>query len=383
MCGTDSNVIIWVIYRPPDTDIRLFNESLCYILSALQIENKLCYLLGDYNLNLLNTDSHTLTREFVDIMYSYSLLPNIIKPIRERSATLIDNIFSNDLLSKNASISGLLDTDITDHFPVFHVVFSSKVNINRHRSTFWSINSVNIDKFLNEISHHDWTPVMQSSDAQESFSIFHASFLQIYNRCFPFRSKSAYKCNKHWLSEPLKKYIKENNRLYKYYKRKPNLNSEMRYKTYKNILTTTLRAAEKAYYSKLVEENKSNLGASWRILKEVINKKKKSSVCFKFKLNDRDITDKRAISDGFNNFFVNVGPNLASKIPQSSTSCTKYIKGGHLTETLFLCPTYEEEITNIIKNLKSGSDAGWDEISTNTRHANTYFQFVIIIWYIS
>ena len=85
----------------------------------------------------------------------------------------------------------------------------------------------------------------------------------------------------------------------------------------------------------------------------------------KFKLNERDITDKRAISDGFNNLFVNVGPNLASKIPQSSTSCTKYIKGGRLIETLFLCPTYAEEITNIIKNLKSGSAVGWDEISTN------------------
>ena len=63
-------------------------------------------------------------------------------------------------------------------------------------------------------------------------------------------------------------------------------------------------------------------------------------------------------------FFVSVGPNLARKIPQSSTSCTKYIKGGRLTETLFLCPTYEEEIANIIKNLKCGSAAGWDEIST-------------------
>ena len=35
----------------------------------------------------------------------------------------------------------------------------------------------------------------------------------------------------------------------------------MRDKTYKIYIDTTLRAAEKAYYSKLVE-NKSNLGAS-------------------------------------------------------------------------------------------------------------------------
>ena len=138
----------------------------------------------------------------------------------------------------------------------------------------------------------------------------------------------------------------------------------MRYKTYKDILTTTLRAAEKAYYSKLVEEHKSNLGASWRILKEVINKKKKSSVCSKFKLNDRDLTDKIAISDGFNNFFCKCWTKFGEKDSPKLNIMQKYIKGGRLTETLFLCPTYEEEITNIIKNLKCGSAAGWDEIST-------------------
>ena len=187
-------------------------------------------------------------------MYSFSPLPNITKSTGETSATLIDNILVTIFLSENATTSVFLDTDITDHFPVFHVVFSSKVNINKHRSTVRSIDTENIDKFLNGISHHDWAPVVQSSGAQESFSIFHASFLQIYYRCFPLCSESPYKCNKHWLSEPYKNSIKENNRLYRCYKKKPNPNSEMRYKTYKNILTTTFRAAEKAYYSKLAEK---------------------------------------------------------------------------------------------------------------------------------
>ena len=35
--GTESNVIIGVNHKPPDTDSILFNESLCNILAALQI----------------------------------------------------------------------------------------------------------------------------------------------------------------------------------------------------------------------------------------------------------------------------------------------------------------------------------------------------------
>ena len=60
-------------------------------------------------------------------------------------------------------------------------------------------------------------------------------------------------------------------------------------------------------------------------------------------------------------FFPNAGLNLASKIPQSPTLYTKYNQGGRLTDTSSLCPTYEEDKTNIIKNLKDGSAAaGWN-----------------------
>ena len=45
----NSNIVIGVIYRPPNTDINCFNESLNVILDKLKNENKLCFLMGDYN----------------------------------------------------------------------------------------------------------------------------------------------------------------------------------------------------------------------------------------------------------------------------------------------------------------------------------------------
>ena len=55
------------------------------------------YLVGDYNINLLNVDSHSLTADFNDTICSYGLVLLIIRPTRvtETSATLIDNIFTN------------------------------------------------------------------------------------------------------------------------------------------------------------------------------------------------------------------------------------------------------------------------------------------------
>ena len=63
------------------------------------------------------------------------------------------------------------------------------------------------------------------------------------------------------------------------------------------------------------------------------------SVCFKFMLNGQFVIDKTMISNSFNSFFVNMGPNLAIKIPHSNKTCTKYIPGGRNLQPLLLSST--------------------------------------------
>ena len=108
--------------------------------------------------------------------------------------------------------------------------------------------------------------------------------------------------------------------------------------------------------------NKSNLRNCWRILKEVINKKKRSTVSSKFIVNNSVITDKKSVANGFNTFFTNIGPTLANNIPSSNLSANNYIRQGRLNDSIFLNPTSEGEIRNKIKLLKNGSSR-WDEIS--------------------
>ena len=88
------NIVLGVLYRPPNTGITCFNESLNVILDKLKCENKLCFLMGDYNINLLNHDKHGPPSDFVELMHSYSFLSLINRPTRitETSPTLIDNI---------------------------------------------------------------------------------------------------------------------------------------------------------------------------------------------------------------------------------------------------------------------------------------------------
>ena len=74
------------------------------------MENKICYLLGDYNINILNYSSHVHTAQFVDMMSSSGFLPLITRPtsVTATSAALIDNIFTNNLMNISHSLQGFI-----------------------------------------------------------------------------------------------------------------------------------------------------------------------------------------------------------------------------------------------------------------------------------
>ena len=67
------------------------------------------------------------------------------------------------------------------------------------------------------------------------------------------------------------------------------------------------------------------------------------------------------IADTFNDFFTNIGPSLASKIPATNISFRNFMKN-HSIESMFLKPVSSNEINKIISSLKDGAP-GIDNIS--------------------
>lgn len=116
------DIIIGVLYRPPNSDLKSFNSDLDHLLQSLSNLHRPCYLCGDFNIDLLNADSHSPSDTFLNTMSSSFFHPLITQPTRltPHSATLIDNIFSNVISSKE--LPGILRADISDHFPVFLIL---------------------------------------------------------------------------------------------------------------------------------------------------------------------------------------------------------------------------------------------------------------------
>ena len=85
-------------------------------------------------------------------MYTNLLFPLITLPTRITSytATIIDNIFTNDL--ENYSFSGLILSDISDHLPIFSM--SYEIFRERDEASYIEYQSAkNIFNFRNCLSH--------------------------------------------------------------------------------------------------------------------------------------------------------------------------------------------------------------------------------------
>ena len=134
----------------------------------------------------------------------------------------------------------------------------------------------------------------------------------------------------------------------------PTLYNISKYKQYRNKLHSLLKTEEKHFYQSQIVQNKNNLRKVWTIIKEVINKKKCTRNSQQFILNDQVTVDPRAIANGFNNFFVNIGPTLASKITTGGISHKKFLKE-HFQSSFFLEPTNINEINEVISKLKNGA----------------------------
>ena len=364
----NKDIIVACIYRPHGNCQR-FNDHMDSTLAKLCLRNKLCYFMGDFNLDLLKHTLHRPTADFLDVMYSHSFIPLINRPTRvhtdiERTTiTLIDNIYTNNIDQRHETLSGIFPINVSDHYMVWHI---SRLQIPLKKPTFMlrrQMSEQNRTHFTESLSSIDWTDILNSSDTQDAFTQFHNKYKTCYDKSFPIiKVKYQYNNRQPWLSEDLRTSIRHKNKLYMKSEKVPTLANKSSYKSYKKHLNKEMVAAKKHHYQCLLDKHKQNLGKSWKIIKGIIDKAGNTSIQSTFLKNDKIISDKKEISEGFNDFFVNMGPNLSKKIPKVTGNITQFIK--RVQNSIFLSPVLPTEIMKIIKHLKNSS-SGWDDINAD------------------
>ena len=151
-------------------------------------KDKIIYLLGDFNIDLLKFDSCNYSHKFLLMLQSCYLFPTIDKPTRvyNNSATLIDNICTNTPL--NLAYSGNLVSDISDHYSQFCITSISKEKPYKTNKKIRHLSKEAIEDFFHDLSKKNLVNKnsdMSIYDVDKSFSVFYKTINNLVNKHAP------------------------------------------------------------------------------------------------------------------------------------------------------------------------------------------------------
>jgi len=366
---TAYNLIVGCIYHPPNSDLVSFTSAFDTLMSKINNEKRLSYIAGDFNVNILKHDCHEPTSNFINCAFSHSFFPIINRPTRitPTTATLIDNIFTNAITSHSYTPS-ILYSDISDHLPIFVTINSLTIKPTpssvSHKRFFSSNNK---SKFLEQLAAIDWNQyvnVTDNNNVDSLYCTFADKFQSVYEACFPLtkiNTKCKQKPRKPWMTAGLANSCRKKERLYKIFIKNPNDANRSNYTKYRNKLIKLLHKAENMYYINKFEALKTDMKQTWKTIKDILNTNQMSPLIDTFNIGNKPVKDKAIIAQKFNEYFINIGPSLAAKIPLSPTSYSSYLKGNYKNSFAILDASAEEIIT-LVKQMPSKHSSGHDNI---------------------
>jgi hypothetical protein len=374
--GKNKFMIIGNIYRPntaPYADLKrcntLLNEILAKLKSNPEYKNaKDIMLVGDVNIDLLKTGSHSDSGVYLDTLLENGLLPLVTLPTRigNRCASIIDHISTN--ITDDSYDVGIIVSDISDHFPVFYVrhfenkkekVLPIKVRKIDERSKL---------EFRSALENHDWNNVINNFNPESSFDNFFEVVNFYYERSFPekfINPSNKNKIKSPWMTEGLMKSRKHKQKLYSKKMYKPCPENNQKFKEYNSMYTNIIRKAKQQYYDDKFLAFSKDCKKTWQTINEVLGKRKKfNDIPKTFVCNGKILSGALDIAEGFNEFFANIGPKLAKAIPKSDKHFSEYLTDP-CPENFIFANTTHSIINEALSKLKGKHSSGPDNISTS------------------
>ena len=169
-----SNIAIGCLRKHSNMDVVDFkNNHLNQVLKILSKEHKQVFLLGDFDINLLNYNDHQPTNDFLDSLASNSFIPYILHPTRitSHSKTLIDKIFSN-YISREIT-SGNITSTISDHLPQFSFVPNILSSPSTQKSNFYErdLSKFKQENFILDYFDKEWADLLQMDQRNVNLSM--------------------------------------------------------------------------------------------------------------------------------------------------------------------------------------------------------------------
>ena len=264
---------------------------------------------------------------------SNGYFPLITLPTRvnDVSSTLIDHLITND--HKNSIFSGIIKTDLTDHYPIFCSIntftFSNKLNQQMYKRDLLNFNAENFCEDLHKSILNFF--LQDNAINPNNLNMIFNNFINIVKTAIdnyaPLQKLSRRQRKlklKPWITRGLLISIKHKQKLYLSHFINGNTEKRNFYKKYANKLNKIKFISKQMYYQDELYKSKNNTFKTWKVIKSLLSCSQNSSITYnKIKYNGNLITGPETISESFNSYFSKVGLDLSAKFIQPDTNSYK------------------------------------------------------------
>ena len=309
--NTSDPIVVGVIYRPPNSPLSEFNLEYEKILS--QLDGKKSYVLGDFNVDLLQNSFSLDQDKFQEIIYTSGFIPSISIPTHQMphcAQTCIDNIHTNDIVD-TAPISGVILNRISHHRMIYvikdlTVIDHSQTSTSNCKkvTTHYNYSNYNLDKLCEEIEK-DIDRMHTQCDTFESFLDFFQEKIDTTCKLLTPKTSKRNSIVNPWITEGLINSIEKKARLYFEWRKTcsltapdGNLNLHVKYKEFSKVLKNLIKVAKTVHYSNKFEKYKDNSKKTWEIINE-LRGKTKMLIKDDFVIDGQRVASRRIIANKF------------------------------------------------------------------------------------
>ena len=259
----EKNTIVGVLYRA-HISIDNYITDISATFETISNENKTCYIMGDFNTDLLKEEVYRRIRDYLNLLLSNSFLPKIVKPTRITPTIAIlidiDNMLTTIHDDDNSFIT---ITVISEHFPTVistKLKFRKNINVNSepiYKRSFSDGDIYNLKQKL--LSVVKWNEILDGRDADEDYNKFIKVCHFMMNVFFEGRSSRLKEKGPiyNWITKGLLKSLKTKNELHKECKKLPTERRITKFMEFRSRLHNLIRTSKRKFYEKKFQKSKN------------------------------------------------------------------------------------------------------------------------------
>ena len=354
-----NNRILYIanLYRPPQGNIKKFNDYLRNCLNGLSnISKKDIFIMGDFNIDV-KKKSNQNAKDLIQLLNSYGMKQHIEGITRYgKTNSCIDLIFTNSEYIKDA---GILDLNFSDHQAVFITRKKEKNTKNKIEFIGRSYKNYDITQFQKSLCEFNWDDFFKIENPNEGWDLLYERIIGVLDNMCPEKNFKVNSYREEWMNKDIMEKIIDKDKALKKAKRTNILEDWDLAKRLRNDTGKLVEKARKQHFQEEYENSKGDPKRYWRNIYEIIPKNKNNKETINLKSNEGKDIDLENTASYINDFFTNIGPNLASKFNKK----WKYF-GVEKEDSIDDIVVIEGYVFDFVKDINICKSSGFKEISS-------------------